>query len=303
MTRKGKIARLPREIREELNRRLEDGAAGEPLLDWLNALPSVQSVLASQFGGVPVSKQNLSEWRTGGFAEWQVRQEMLADARELAADAAELQAVTGGRLTDHLATVLGARYASALAGWDGQPSEEFRQKLKVLSGLCQNVVELRRGDHSGNRLQMERERLEEKREKTVDEEVAKFEAWAKIPAVKDWICQDWVSPAERRRRLLEIFGRTPDNEEPAVPEPATDSAQPGISVAPAGNEIVSDQITPPNAGVQPSTSALETPLPSSGSNQVKPSQTKFDDFTPQPPPLPRFSPDRRQNHHDREEDS
>jgi hypothetical protein len=43
----------------------------------------------------------MSEWKAGGFRDWQARQEALAQARELAAD---------GRLTDHLATVLAARY-------------------------------------------------------------------------------------------------------------------------------------------------------------------------------------------------
>ena len=135
MIRNGKIARLPREIRDRLNRRLADAEGGDALLPWLNALPEVQTVLTQKFGGCPINKQNLSEWRAGGFAEWQTRQEMLADARELAADAAELETATDGRLTDHLATVLGARYASALAGWDGQPTDEFRNKLKVLRGM------------------------------------------------------------------------------------------------------------------------------------------------------------------------
>lgn len=39
MTRTGKIAWLPRTIREQLNRRLEDGEPGSDLVAWLNALP------------------------------------------------------------------------------------------------------------------------------------------------------------------------------------------------------------------------------------------------------------------------
>ena len=54
---------------------------------WLNALPVVSALLARDFDGSPVSKQNLCEWRAGGFAEWQARQETLDQARELAADA------------------------------------------------------------------------------------------------------------------------------------------------------------------------------------------------------------------------
>src|SRR5712692_3098289 len=39
MTHKGKIARLPLAIREQLNRRLQDGEIGKELVVWLNAAP------------------------------------------------------------------------------------------------------------------------------------------------------------------------------------------------------------------------------------------------------------------------
>ncbi len=226
MARNGKIARLPRDIREELNRRLADGEPGGPLLVWLNALPAVAAVLTREFGGSVISKQNLCEWRAGGFAEWQAQQETLSQARELAADATELVAATEGKLTDHLATVLAARYAAALAGWDGEVTDEFRRKLRALRGLCQDIVELRQGDHSGARLTLERERLEREREKTEAEVVAQFERWAKNPQVRDWICQAWVSPEERERRLREIFGRPPEPpDEAATTSPASNPVQ------------------------------------------------------------------------------
>ena len=160
MVRKGKIARLPREIRDELNGRMAASACGGGLLRWLNDLPVVREVLAREFGGSAVSKQNLYEWRIGGFAEWQVRGEILDQTRELKNDAQEFAGVTDGKLTDHLATVLAARYAAALAGWNGEADETFRRSLGVLHGLCRDIVGLRRGDHSGARLQMEQQRRE-----------------------------------------------------------------------------------------------------------------------------------------------
>ena len=87
MQRNGKIARLPREIRDELNTRLAEGEPGGPLLEWLNGLPAVKAVLERGFDNNPITKQNLSEWRTGGFVEWEARQETLDQAREMAADA------------------------------------------------------------------------------------------------------------------------------------------------------------------------------------------------------------------------
>ena len=216
MARNGKIARLPREIRDELNRRLHNGEQGGPLLSWLNGLPQVRQTLVEGFGGVAISKQNLCEWRAGGFAEWQARQETLDQARELAADAQEITAATDGRLTDHLATVLAVRYASALAGWNGEVTDEFRHKLRALRGLCQDIVELRRGDHSGARLKMEQERLGREREKTEEELIDHFQCWLKNSEVRDLVCQNWVSPEERERRLREIFGLAPKTPEPSV---------------------------------------------------------------------------------------
>ena len=74
-TRIGKIARLPKDVREQLNRRLQDGEPTQRLLDWLNALPKIQGILAAQFGGRPIIKQNLSEWRRGGYLDWEAAEE------------------------------------------------------------------------------------------------------------------------------------------------------------------------------------------------------------------------------------
>lgn len=209
MTRTGKIARLPSEIREELNRRLNDNEPGGSLLAWLDSLPAVQTVLARDFGGSAITKQNLYEWRIGGFAAWQARQETLAQARELMGEAAELAVATEGKLTDHLATVLAARYASALAGWNGEVTEELRRKLRALRGLCQDIVELRRGDHSGARLKMEQERLEREREKSEEEVVAHFQRWIKKSALRDVIRSDDLSDDEKQARIRQLFGLAP----------------------------------------------------------------------------------------------
>jgi len=248
MTRNGKIARLARTIRDELNRRLQDGEPGVRLVAWLNGLPDTQRVLATDFGGRSINEQNLSEWKAGGYRDWLARQETLSQARELAADAKELTEATDGKLTDHLATVLAARYAAALAGWDGEVTEEFRRKLRALRGLCQDIVELRRGDHSGARLNMEQERLTREQEKTEEEVVEHFKRWAKNPEVRDWICQNWVSPEERERRLRAIFGlepKTPDEAATGGPESSPANGQESAPIRPDQTE--SNQIKPVQA--------------------------------------------------------
>lgn len=65
-----------------------------------------------------------AEWRKGGYRDWLARQDTLAQVRELVADAGELAHATDGALVEHLATVLAARYAAALADWQGEPTGE-----------------------------------------------------------------------------------------------------------------------------------------------------------------------------------
>lgn len=79
--RTGKIARLPRHIREELNVRMADGASGKSLVAWLNAQPEVREVLERDFAGRPILEQNLSEWRRGGHREWCAQRELADELR------------------------------------------------------------------------------------------------------------------------------------------------------------------------------------------------------------------------------
>jgi hypothetical protein len=67
MTRTGKIVRLPQTIREQLNTRLHEGEKARDLVEWLNALPEARKMLAKEFQGHPISEQNLSQWKLGGY--------------------------------------------------------------------------------------------------------------------------------------------------------------------------------------------------------------------------------------------
>ena len=155
MVRNGKIARLPRPLRDELNRRLSANEDGGALLDWLNAAPDVKDLLARDFAGEPVSKQNLHEWRHGGFLEWQSRQDLFAEAADLTDANGEWDALAANDFTERLAAVLVVRYADALAGWNGGDDEAFRLKLRDLRRFNQDLAVLRRYNQSAARLKMD----------------------------------------------------------------------------------------------------------------------------------------------------
>jgi len=153
-TRTGKIARLPQDFRDQLNRRIRDGHQGKHLAAWLNTLPEVQAIMTAEFAGKPIRPQNLSEWKHGGYRDWLLEQSALNLARQLAQDTAGLQARFP--FADLLAHRLTARYALAACALPAQDSPGQWRRLRE---LCADVVQLRRGDHAAERLRLDRERL------------------------------------------------------------------------------------------------------------------------------------------------
>lgn len=218
MTRTGKIARLPREIREQLNRRIADGEPGQRLVEWLNSLPETRRVLDKDFDGRAINEPNLSDWKQGGHRDWLTRQETLACVGDLAGEAGDLAAAAKGSLADSLATVLSARYAALLDGWNGEMDEEFRRKLRSLRMLCQDVAELRRGDHFAERLRLDLERFEEARK---DEEALALEAVLEE-------ARQWPEVIAAFREFLALYKRRrgkSDTSQPPV-HSATQTVQP-----------------------------------------------------------------------------
>ncbi len=154
-TRNGKIARLPKAVREELNRRLDDGVQGKALVAWLNGLPEVRTVMKEVFGGRAVTEQNLSEWRQGGFLDWQRQREAVACVRLAAEEARELEEELGPA---PLTEVLGASVTLLLArliremgdGLDSSP-----EQLHDLLRLIRQWSVMRSCDHRAARLKMQ----------------------------------------------------------------------------------------------------------------------------------------------------
>lgn len=160
--RSGKIARLPKAIREQLNQRLADGEPCGSLLGWLHSLPEVLEVLVRDFEGRPILKQNLSEWRQGGFREWEARQERLAHLRLLTEEADEVEAASP-HLPDRMATLLAGRFASVIAA-TMQVKDWSKPRLRAqLMELNEAVATLRRFDQGAARLKLENEQLEIKK--------------------------------------------------------------------------------------------------------------------------------------------
>jgi hypothetical protein len=155
-TRTGKIARLPKPIRDDLNHRLENGADGPELLAWLNALPEVQRVLAEKFGGRPLTKHNLSDWRRGGYAEWSSTLAGRAQWHELLEHGSALDqkrtSSNGADVTNHLSTFMTVELAEALD--ELHKIKDSKQRWKVLQMISRALARLRNAHSRDKRIRL-----------------------------------------------------------------------------------------------------------------------------------------------------
>jgi hypothetical protein len=177
-TRNGKIARLPQAIREQLNRRLDDGEPGKRLVGWINSLPEAQAVFKMDYGGQVVSEQNLSGWKQGGYRDWQKQQERRAIVRQLTEDSNELDADAGGvELGNRLSAVLVAELAQAASDWLATITDPVERCARGQE-LLRTLARVRREDYLAGRLAIERERREQERVQE-NEKDASRKAWAR----------------------------------------------------------------------------------------------------------------------------
>jgi len=228
--RTGKIARLPFELREQLNQRLLDGEPGKTLIAWLNSLPEVQAILATQFNGYAIREQNLSEWRKGGYLAWLQEKQTRQDLTAFVEKSAGLQKSAKDGLTEPLAFYLAARAALELQRLESVPDSE--EKAKAIKALTATVVSLRRGDLERERLRLQAERygLQKKTEKERKEE---FWKWADENINRDEFCRRRCFTAEQRRAAInKILGISPIERRETAPE--NGAAAPAAEVCSCG---------------------------------------------------------------------
>ncbi len=230
-TRNGKIARLPRSVREELNRRLEDGEEGKAIVVWLNGHELVRSVLERLFGGRPISEQNLSQWRQGGFQDWRRHQDALEWTRSLAEESDELEDAAGDLpLSDSLGPVIALTLGKMLRSAARDAEEDPERRGEVLS-LAREIAQLRRDDHRAARLRLDLEKDEIEAEDKALAERDRHEhmmEWAPVRALQNLQMKYHVTDTltkgmstEARNRFRDLMGLRPF----PVPEAAHDPSE------------------------------------------------------------------------------
>jgi hypothetical protein len=148
----GKIARLPAEIREEINNRLFNGKSGREILAWLNELPAVKEILAAQFSGAPINDRNFANWRADGYQRWLAQKNNEESMEEDARYATRMADAAGGSFSRGVAAVASRKILKFLE----TPSEKTPENLVKLANAS---AKLCRNDHDAARLKIAHERL------------------------------------------------------------------------------------------------------------------------------------------------
>ncbi|MDR3405992.1 MAG: hypothetical protein P4L99_26135 [Chthoniobacter sp.] len=175
-TRTGKIGRLPQAIRHELNQRIADGEGAQQLVDWLNGLDPVRERLAEYHQGRAITEHNISDWKQGGFLDWQCHEECRRVLRDFLDEAKELDKETDSeelltdRATKMVTIILLKLFRQAAVAESGS------EQRKAVLEIARELARLRRCDHQSMRVQMlkecrdeEFEDRQEKKDKELDE--------------------------------------------------------------------------------------------------------------------------------------
>ena len=147
----GKIARLPDEIREQLNGRMRDGERAATLLPWLNELPEVKRIMAEQFGGATISPMNLSTWRRIGYERWLQTQEPYRGIAALAEEAGAVSRAGQGSLAKGAAAMGSALIFKVLRN---MTAEECTPD--VMAKIAYSVTALMQTEQKGTELEHEK---------------------------------------------------------------------------------------------------------------------------------------------------
>lgn len=156
MTRNGKVARMPRVIRDTINLAFESGMEGKAIVAWINTQPEARKVLDLWFDGKPVTKQNLSEWKKGGYKEWLKQQEACDIVRRLIEKANALTvAADEAPISDQLSTVLTLELVN-IAQTLLDETADTHERWQRLQELFRVLARVRQGDFKAGKLTLER---------------------------------------------------------------------------------------------------------------------------------------------------
>lgn len=229
MARSGKIARLPDEIRDQLNERLLDGQAGSQILPWLNGLTEVKDRMVELFGGAEVNDANLSNWRSGGYQDWLDQKRESDEVKDLSSYLVKI-AEDGKDIFAGASSVAAGKLYKIISQFDVETVKVLlAEKPGSLNAFLSSLANLQSTDLAKERLEHDRKKLEQaERQHELDIKkfetlaVGKFMEFAKSPEAQAIINQGGSKAVQMDLLKKLMFGDAP---EPAPDTTGKEGAQ------------------------------------------------------------------------------
>jgi hypothetical protein len=265
ITRNGKIARLPKAIRDRLNQQILDGVPGKDLVRWLNGLDDVVDTLVRHFNATRVTEQNLSEWKQGGYQDWLKQQEQRDWVRRLSEEAEDVVEDSGVMpWMERVGAMFEIKLGKVVEALQQQQVETPEQ----MAGLIQLSRELARHRHLSQEAarwrKEELRRLERENPQDPDERIGRARNKALFHYLKlgnhnSMLRQmtEKMSPEKRERFEKELDQKALEYlmgpESPGFADPVEDEEAVITGVGATGTPTESDSIRPDPTSFSPET--------------------------------------------------
>lgn len=179
MARKGKIARLPQEVRDRICLLMADGAPDSRILAALNTDPIVTAALAQYQGGglkarPDLTEGNLSEWRQGGYQDWLGDQTKVRRVRVLAEYAQRMADADGGSAGAGAVAVAAGKLFERL---EGASDEDLPNLIKPIVALRIAETEAIKAGANRKRADLAEQQLSLMRQKFQRDTASLFLKW------------------------------------------------------------------------------------------------------------------------------
>lgn len=208
MARQGKIARLPHDLRNEVNLRLLNNETAREILAWLNAQPEAIETWDSHFEGAEANPQNLSEWRLGGFKDWIRKREKIENLKtlsEFCLDAAK----AGQDISDGAAAIAAGELLQALESAATDEDADLGKLTGAIAAIRAGNIAQARLDLDKRKHETKRQEVALSREKFEKQTVEQFLKWAKSKEAQN-ILDSGKSKTVQMTEMRELmFGKRP----------------------------------------------------------------------------------------------
>lgn len=212
---KGKISRLPHQLRQQLHMKMRDGIPAVAILKWLNAQPEVEIAFhRAGYGGrrkaqPAISDANLSDYRRTHYQEWLRDQERVDRIRSLAEFSMQLADAAGGDVGKPAVAIAAGRIMERL---ESATDEDLFKMSGALAALTTAETGATRARTDRERLAVQRRNADLAESKFQRETVQLFVQWWEDQQVKTIMASKDEKTVKYDRLISRMFGTRPTQE-------------------------------------------------------------------------------------------